>query len=49
MPERLTETMVRGLSYGGKPSVVRDAKVTGLLVAVNKTGKPAAHHGRGPR
>lgn len=39
MPERLTEAMVRGLSYGGKPSVVRDAKVTGLLVAVNKTGK----------
>lgn len=39
MPERLTEGMVRGLTYGGKPSVVRDAKVTGLLVAVNKTGK----------
>ena len=39
MPERLTEGIVRGLSYGGKPAVVRDAKVTGLLVAVNKTGK----------
>ena len=39
MPERLTESLIRGLTYGGKPSVVRDAKVTGLLVAVNKTGK----------
>ncbi|MEM1150213.1 MAG: tyrosine-type recombinase/integrase [Pseudomonadota bacterium] len=38
MPERLTESLIRGLTYGGKPSVVRDAKVTGLLVAVNKTG-----------
>jgi len=39
VPERLTESLIRGLTYGGKPSVVRDAKVTGLLVAVNKTGK----------
>lgn len=39
MPERLTEGFIRGLQFQGKPSVVRDAKVTGLLVAVNKTGK----------
>lgn len=39
MPERLTEARVRSLAYEGKPAVVRDAKVTGLLVAVNKTGK----------
>ncbi|MEM6623781.1 MAG: integrase family protein [Pseudomonadota bacterium] len=39
MPERLTEARIRSLAYEGKPSVVRDAKVTGLLVAVNKTGK----------
>ncbi|WP_417713994.1 tyrosine-type recombinase/integrase [Pseudophaeobacter arcticus] len=39
MPERLTEGFVKGLRFEGKPSVVRDAKVTGLMVAVNKTGK----------
>ncbi|MEL6450577.1 MAG: integrase family protein [Pseudomonadota bacterium] len=39
MPERLTEVKVRGLRWDGQPRVVRDAKVTGLLVAVNKTGK----------
>jgi integrase len=39
MPERLTEARVKALAYEGKPTVVRDTKVTGLLVAVNKTGK----------
>ncbi len=39
MPERLTEARVRALAYEGKPAVVRDAKVTGLLVAVNKGSK----------
>ena len=39
MPEKLTEATVKALKYEGAPSVVRDAKVTGLLVAVNKTGK----------
>lgn len=39
MPERLTEARIRALAYEGKPAVVRDAKVTGLLVAVNKTSK----------
>lgn len=39
MPERLTEGFVKGLRFEGKPGVVRDAKVTGLMVAVNKTGK----------
>lgn len=39
MPEKLTEAAVKALKYEGAPAVVRDAKVTGLLVAVNKTGK----------
>lgn len=39
MPERLTEAAVKALKYEGKPAIVRDAKGTGLLVAVNKTGK----------
>ncbi len=39
MPEKLTEAAVKALKFEGAPSVVRDAKVTGLLVAVNKTGK----------
>ncbi|MEM9204764.1 MAG: integrase family protein [Pseudomonadota bacterium] len=39
MPERLTEARVRTLAYEGKPAVVRDTKVTGLLVAVNKGSK----------
>ncbi|WP_323717163.1 tyrosine-type recombinase/integrase [Paracoccus aminovorans] len=30
---------MKALKYEGKPAIVRDAKVTGLLVAVNKTGK----------
>lgn len=39
MPERLTEARIRALAYAGKSSTVRDERVTGLLVAVNKTGK----------
>jgi integrase len=39
MPEKLTEARVKALAYEGKPATVRDAKVAGLLVAVNKTGK----------
>jgi len=39
MPERLTEARVKALAFEGKPAVVRDAKVTGLLVAVNKGSK----------
>ena len=39
MPEKLTEARVKALAFDGKAAVVRDAKVTGLLVAVNKTGK----------
>ncbi|MBS0002370.1 MAG: integrase family protein [Thioalkalivibrio sp.] len=39
MPEKLTEARVKALAFEGKPAVVRDEKVTGLLVAVNKTGK----------
>ena len=39
MPEKLTEGLIKGLKFEGKPTSVRDAKVTGLMVAVNKTGK----------
>ena len=39
MPEKLTEAAVRALTFEGKPKMVRDAKVTGLMVAVNKTSK----------
>ncbi|WP_113913445.1 Arm DNA-binding domain-containing protein [Roseovarius dicentrarchi] len=39
MPERLTEARVKALAFEGKPAVVPDAKVTGLLVAVNKGSK----------
>jgi hypothetical protein len=39
MPEKLTEAAVRALTFEGKPRMVRDAKVTGLMVAVNKTNK----------
>lgn len=39
MPEKLTEGLIRGLKFEGKATTVRDAKVTGLMVAVNKTGK----------
>lgn len=36
-PEKLTEARIKALAYEGKPAIVRDAKVTGLLVEVNKT------------
>ncbi|MBO9431105.1 integrase family protein [Sulfitobacter sp. R18_1] len=39
MPEKLTEGLIKGLKFEGKATTVRDAKVTGLMVAVNKTGK----------
>lgn len=39
MPEKLTEANIKAPTYEGKPAIVRDAQVTGLLVAVNKTGK----------
>ena len=39
MPEKLTEAAVRALTFEGKPRMVRDTKVTGLMVAVNKTNK----------
>lgn len=39
MPEKLLEAAVKALRSEGAPAVVRDAKVTGLLIAVNKTGK----------
>ena len=37
-PRRLTEGFVKGLAIG-EPKVVRDTKVTGLLIAVNKASK----------
>jgi integrase len=39
MPEKLTEAAIRALRFDDKPVVVRDAKVAGLLVAVNKGSK----------
>ena len=39
MPEKLSEAAVRALTFEGKPKMVRDAKVTELMVAVNKTNK----------
>lgn len=39
MPERLTETFVRSLTFDGKPQVIRDTRVVGLMVAVNKRSK----------
>ncbi len=39
MPERLTENFIKGLAFEGKPRAVRDSKVTGLMVAINKTAK----------
>ncbi len=39
MPEKLTQGAVKALRFDGKPAVVRDGKVAGLLVAVNKGGK----------
>lgn len=38
-PTKLTEAFVRQLAYDGKPYVVRDTKVTGFMVAVNKRSK----------
>ena len=38
-PTKLTEGFIKGLPHEEKPYVVRDKKVTGLLVAVNKTCK----------
>jgi len=40
MPVKLTEGLIKGLKFEGKATTVRDAKVTGLMVVVNKTGKP---------
>lgn len=39
MPEKLTEGLIKGLKFEGKPTTVRDTKVTDLMVAANKTGK----------
>lgn len=38
-PTRLTEAFIRGLAFEGRAYVVRDTKVTGLMVAVNKGSK----------
>ena len=38
-PTKLTETFIRDLPLEGIAYAVRDTKVTGLFVAVNKTGK----------
>lgn len=38
-PRKLTEGFIKGLPVDGSSYVVRDAKVTGLLVAVNKNSK----------
>ena len=39
LPTKLTEAFIRGLPHEETSYVVRDTKVTGLLVAVNKTSK----------
>ena len=39
MPEKLTEQLIKGLRFDGKPTIIRDAKLAGLLVAVNKASK----------
>ncbi len=39
MPERLTEGYIKGLQYQGKPFDVRDTKVTGFMVTINKKSK----------
>ncbi len=39
MPEKLTEQLIKGLYFDGKPTIIRDAKLAGLLVAVNKGSK----------
>ncbi len=38
-PTKLTEAFVKGLPFDGIAYVVRDTKITGLMVAVNKTSK----------
>ncbi len=38
-PRKLTEGYIKDLPYNGASYVVRDAKVTGLLLAVNKSSK----------
>lgn len=38
-PTKLTEGFVKGLPHEDKPYIVRDKEVTGLLIAVNKSGK----------
>lgn len=38
-PRKLTEAFVKGLPFEGSTYVVRDTKITGLMVAVNKTSK----------
>ncbi|WP_415182516.1 tyrosine-type recombinase/integrase [Phaeovulum sp.] len=39
MPVKLTEEIIRKLEWEGKPSLIRDARLPGFLVAVNKTCK----------
>lgn len=39
MPEKLTEGLIKALRFEEKPKVIRDAKLAGLLVAVNKGSK----------
>ena len=39
MPEKLTEGLIKGLRFEGKPTIIRDAKLAGLMVAVNKASK----------
>ena len=38
-PTKLTEAYIKGLPFDGSAYVVRDTKITGLMVAVNKTSK----------
>lgn len=39
MPEKLTESFIKGLRFTGEPTVIRDAKLAGFMVAVYKSGK----------
>ena len=38
-PRRLTESFIKSLSFGERAYLVRDTKVTGFLLAVNKKSK----------
>ena len=38
-PTRLTEAFIKGLAFEGRAYVVRDTKITGLMVAINKGSK----------